>query len=409
MVGGLVGGLVGAAVVTLVTKRMLTASQAAAAEEWEAHNYFSTCTRCCKRSKKRIAGVPDDNTVGQPPSNPEPSKKPTSGGGAPVKVSAAGPSPPPDNLSPKPTKAELDSYAATVARLWAIDEPYRLDPDNGYELDNQAKAGDRPSISGDRATRPLFHKVNEARLFSNPCTKSFYALLDNYERKDNIAEKVTDQQKSEMDDFMRRLMKTPHMQYIHKVLVSWGKADPKYSKFSARVFELWFTCYSMPGPHGPKVTSGFEHVFVGEEKNRPGKPSKIIDLHNWIQFWREEKSGRLNYRGFVGTLNGEDRRVVSVRLDFADDHAEVEPKNISTFLVGSSVAFEFAMLTCAFVGFGGDSKTAGIWLGDTGPLQVTTYKWDSPTGPLIRAAYISNEQSSKQRKRSSSAFRHGSM
>ena len=96
----MVGGLVGAAVGALVGKRMLTASEAAAAEEWEAHNYFSTCTRCCKRSKKRIAGAPDDNTVGQPPSNPEPSKKPTSGGGAPVKVSAAGPSPPPDNLSP---------------------------------------------------------------------------------------------------------------------------------------------------------------------------------------------------------------------------------------------------------------------------------------------------------------------
>jgi len=289
---------------------------------------------------------------------------------------------------PAPTEEELGSYAKIVARLWAIDEPYRLAPDEHYKLNHQSRAGGLDQVSGDRASDPLFEKVDEARFMKNPCSAAFMSLLDNYEREDDVAENISGTEKMEMDNFLRRLMKTPHMKYIHKVLVSWGVADRLPRKFAAQIFEIWFSTYSMHGARGAKTSSGFEHVFVGEEKQKPGQPSQIVGFHNWIQFWREEKAKRVNYRGYVGTLNADDDRVVSVRFDWADDDAEQEAKNISTFVVGTSVAFEFAMLTCAFLGFGGETKTGGIYLGDIGPMQVTTYKWDTPLGTVVRSAYL---------------------
>ena len=39
---------------------------------------------------------------------------------------------------------------------------------------------------------------------------------------------------------------------------------------------------------------GFEHVFVGETKSG----SEIIGFHNWVQFYLQEKSTHLDYKGY---------------------------------------------------------------------------------------------------------------
>ncbi|KNC80689.1 hypothetical protein SARC_06938, partial [Sphaeroforma arctica JP610] len=41
-------------------------------------------------------------------------------------------------------------------------------------------------------------------------------------------------------------------------------------------------------------TSGFEHVFVGEVRN-----GEVMGLHNWIQFFVEEKAGKIDYKGYI--------------------------------------------------------------------------------------------------------------
>ena len=67
------------------------------------------------------------------------------------------------------------------------------------------------------------------------------------------------------------------------------------SSFRETLTELWFNLYSRSssGPAGGD-SSGFEHVFVGEEKS-----TTISGFHNWIQFYLEEKAGRLDYKGYV--------------------------------------------------------------------------------------------------------------
>ena len=44
-------------------------------------------------------------------------------------------------------------------------------------------------------------------------TKTFIALLDNYEREVGVVEKATREEKKEMDDFMDALMATPVMRF----------------------------------------------------------------------------------------------------------------------------------------------------------------------------------------------------
>ena len=40
-------------------------------------------------------------------------------------------------------------------------------------------------------------------------------------------------------------------------------------------------------------SSSFEHVFVGE-----GREDEFIGLHNWIQFYLQEKAGNIDYHGY---------------------------------------------------------------------------------------------------------------
>lgn len=60
------------------------------------------------------------------------------------------------------------------------------------------------------------------------------------------------------------------------------------------ISRLWFDFYPR-NKNTSKTSSGFEHVFLSEIKK-----GKIMGLHNWIYFADAEKSGELNYRGWVG-------------------------------------------------------------------------------------------------------------
>lgn len=95
--------------------------------------------------------------------------------------------------------------------------------------------------------------------------------------------------------------------------------------FQNVVYDCWFAPYRRVKSND---SSGFEHVFVGEEKN-----GKITGLHNWIQYYVEEKKGNIDYLGWIGKQdqdNGDDVNLVSVAFAWADDDPETEAKPMST-------------------------------------------------------------------------------
>jgi len=88
------------------------------------------------------------------------------------------------------------------------------------------------------------------------------------------------------------------------------------------------------------------------------------------------------------SIVGSIKKLVSVRFGWDDDDPEAEVKSVSTFLVGSSVAFEFAMLTAGFLGFKGEAKVGGLMLGAVGPVQLTSYSWKTNMGMAIRSVFL---------------------
>lgn len=88
------------------------------------------------------------------------------------------------------------------------------------------------------------------------------------------------------------------MSVAHQYLVSKGKSERDTKKFKQQLYDMWFKLYSRSGRYGALDSSGFEHVFVGETRRSKGK-SEVLGFHNWIQFYLQEKSGNVDYQGYI--------------------------------------------------------------------------------------------------------------
>mmetsp|Transcript_10798 Transcript_10798/g.24381 ORF Transcript_10798/g.24381 Transcript_10798/m.24381 type:complete len:388 (-) Transcript_10798:118-1281(-) len=279
---------------------------------------------------------------------------------------------------------EPGDVAGPIAKLWELEQDFRLVPGADVTLSTGTRAASL-STCQDRCEDPLFESVDEEKLMT-PLTRAFQALLDNYERETSSQEVVTDAEKTEMNSFLNLLSKTPHFRYVHKVLVAWDKADASMDDFLSNVYSAWFTNYRL-GKKGPAASSGFEHVFVGEEKyDYRRKQSVISGFHNWIQFYLEEKKGNVNYLGYVGHTDDDDL-VISARFTWDDEDPGHEAKPVSTFLVGTSIAFEFSLATLCFFGLDGDDGSAQVEVGGHS-VKVQTYKYHSRMGLHVRTVYL---------------------
>ena len=119
------------------------------------------------------------------------------------------------------------SMQDALTKMWELDKPNRVEwGDEGFTLDMQRK-GAYGEHGRDTCPDPLFNWVNKSHKFwSSPVTKSFISLLDNYEREVGRAENITAEERSEMAQFKRELMKTDVMQFLYNYLRANGK-DPR--------------------------------------------------------------------------------------------------------------------------------------------------------------------------------------
>ncbi|XP_063302772.1 poly(U)-specific endoribonuclease-A-like [Pelobates fuscus] len=230
-------------------------------------------------------------------------------------------------------------------QLWDADVN-RMTPGKDYRISLQGKAGYVPTgthVARDSASYPLFQFVDEQRLKSIKTFEAFMSLLDNYEMSTGVAEVVTAEEIAENNKFLDAILETKVMKLTHEYLVKKNLSKPGLKDFKSQLYGIWFQLYSREPGKGHD-SCGFEHVFVGESKR--GK--EIMGLHNWVQFYLQEKRHNIDYKGFVArqykNRPDEDDQVLNLQFSWKD---MVKP--VGSSFIGVSPEFEFAVYTVIFL------------------------------------------------------------
>lgn len=230
-------------------------------------------------------------------------------------------------------------------------------------LDEQVKAAEKREI--DLATRPLFHRVNENKLFDkNRNYVSFINLLDNYAIRSTDKEFTTEEEVAEQQEFLSLIIHTQPMQIARKYINQEFGENLSNTRFRQKLYRLWFKLYT--NYYQGKSTnfcSGFEHVFVGEgtynihTRKKKETIGKISGYHSWVKFYLDEKNKRVNYLGYKYDLKGYDGtanpNVVNLQqvqnvIDMQGNVIARLFKSKGGFFVGPSPECEMAMATIAF-------------------------------------------------------------
>ncbi|XP_060746025.1 poly(U)-specific endoribonuclease-C-like [Tachysurus vachellii] len=234
--------------------------------------------------------------------------------------------------------------SAILNELWKLDVN-RVKPGKDYTINLQGKAdyvAQGSNTARDKANAPLFTYVNEDKLKSIATYASFINLLDNYEMSTGVEEKVTSQELEENNIFLDAILQTQVMKRAHGYLVSKGQASPDVAQFKKQLFDVWFKLYHRDRSGG-EDSCGFEHVFVGETKY--GK--EIMGLHNWVQFYLQEKLKCIDYKGYKAKdkdMPDANDHVINLQFSWK---GLVKP--LGSSFIGVSPEFEVALFTIIFL------------------------------------------------------------
>eukprot|EP00262_Sarcandra_glabra_P022104 TRINITY_DN962_c0_g3_i1.p1 TRINITY_DN962_c0_g3~~TRINITY_DN962_c0_g3_i1.p1 ORF type:complete len:458 (-),score=81.42 TRINITY_DN962_c0_g3_i1:231-1466(-) len=243
----------------------------------------------------------------------------------------------------EPLEVELSDLSKACSRLWELDAN-RLVPSKDYEID--CGEGKKTYQKEDMAQGNLFNWLSND-IFKRPTYSRFCSLLDNYNPNEGCKEVVTTQERQEQAAFIEEISRTAPIKYLHKYLVSAGIISERNEDFKRMLTSLWFDLYGRSGSSGS--SSAFEHVFVGEIKQRG--EHEVSGFHNWIQFYLEESKGRVDYQGYIfprrrGEIPDSETQLLTVQFEWNG-----VLKSLSSTLIGVSPEFEIALFTlCFFLG-----------------------------------------------------------
>ncbi|KAH6831032.1 endoribonuclease-B protein [Perilla frutescens var. hirtella] len=243
----------------------------------------------------------------------------------------------------EPLEDELADMSKALNKLWELDVN-RLVPGKDYEID--CGEGKKAYQKEDMAQGSLFSWLSED-IFRRPTYARFCSLLDNYNPHEGSKEVVTSQERQEQTAFIEEISRTAPIKYLHKYLSAKGIVSESREDFKRMLERLWFDLYGRGGTSGS--SSAFEHVFVGEIKQR-GEES-VSGFHNWIQFYLEEAKGRVDYQGYIfprrrGNSPDSESQLLTIQFEWNG-----VLKSVSSTLIGVSPEFEIALYTlCFFVG-----------------------------------------------------------
>jgi poly(U)-specific endoribonuclease len=260
--------------------------------------------------------------------------------------------------------SEDSALSEILSKLWNLDDN-KCFPGVDYEIDLQGYVNSARDVKGDFARNKLFTWVDENKVFSRPTYKAFHALLDNYEMEIGKEEVVTWAEKQENYTFLNEIMKTKVMKEAHRFLVSKNAAPADEGKFKEMLHDIWFKLFRRQGARGNDSCS-FEHVFVGE-----GRGSEMIGLHNWIQFYLQEKAGNINYHGYFRKSTVRDDEIIRL-LAVQFTWKEIKGKPLCSVFIGTSPEFEIAAYTITLL-LDKDGKT-DVKLGEY-EVEITVHSF----------------------------------
>ncbi|TPX30637.1 dephospho-CoA kinase [Synchytrium microbalum] len=276
-----------------------------------------------------------------------------------------------------PTQSELSSMSTAMARLWSLDTN-RMSvgaPGSNASVILDTQGGKRVYENGDVASRPLFAHVDAGIFKDRPTYSAFYGLLDNYVAEAGTAETFSENEKSEMRRFVDACCETDVMTYLHSYLVAKNVSPPELNKFKNQLWSIWFDTYKrvIAGD-----SSAFEHCFVGETRN-----GEVVGFHNWINFFVQEKKGKVNYLGYIlprrrGPASGTEH-VLSLQLEW---NGQVKP--VSTMFIGVSPEFELALYTMVFLASDRDEESAVL---DETEVRIKMHRFTNRDGARIGSCY----------------------
>lgn len=273
-------------------------------------------------------------------------------------------------------------------QLWSVDNN-RLKPRTDYNISLQGRAGyvaQSSNCARDNANAPLFSYVNENKLHSIKTYACFIALLDNFETSTGVSETVTPEEVKENHLFLDAILETEVMKCAHKYLVHKGQSPVDPIQFKRQLYDIWFRLYHRDR-NGGEDSCGFEHVFVGETKY----DKEIMGLHNWVQFYLQEKQKNVDYKGYKASDNKdtpvEDNHVLSLQFSWK---GLVKPMGSS--FIGVSPEFEVALFTIVFL-MSTEKMTSVAVKVDKYMLEVVVYRHGRSIGTAFPKLLSSNNRS----------------
>ncbi|BFG31192.1 hypothetical protein CerSpe_174660 [Prunus speciosa] len=274
----------------------------------------------------------------------------------------------------EPSEEELSDLSQACSKIWELDLN-RLVPGKDYEID--CGGGKKVYQKEDLAEGSLFTWLSED-IFRRPTFSRFCSLLDNYNPNEGCKEVITSEEKQEQAAFIEEISRTAPIKYLHKYLSRKGILSESYQDFKRTLTTLWFDLYGRGGTSAS--SSAFEHVFVGEIKQRGEE--EVSGFHNWLQFYLEEAKGRVDYQGYIfprrrGQTPDSETQLLTIQFEWNG-----VLKAVSSTLVGVSPEFEIALYTLCFFMGGEDNHI------ELGPYQVNIkcYRFGDRIGSVFPMA-----------------------
>jgi hypothetical protein len=113
-------------------------------------------------------------------------------------------------------------------------------------------------------------------------------LFDNYALDPGIRELVTDEEATEEREFIRAILPTQPLQVAKEFLSRDLGQTLTDTDLAVMIEKTWF----LQGQAGSKFASGFEHVFVGEQKPTGDQPDfqavKLGGYHFWYKYYLDD-------------------------------------------------------------------------------------------------------------------------